>query len=322
MRLRLVVATAGLLVPGLAAAHDTWILAAPSASGSRSAVRVEMTSGMSFPALESGIRPERVTRAMVRVAGQSRSLPAPLPTKASLRYTLSLPEPGVATFWVQLAPRALDLKPELIDEYLREIGAAETIGPRWRARPDPKAWREVYRKHAKTFLRTGTPAASDQSWAEPVGIELELVPESDPTALKAASTLSLVLLKDGRPLVGLAVAAERGSGTARRRTFETSDALRPRDVPARPARPVAFRRHRAAGEGPRLGERLHDADGRRRSRPLTRRTTTRANRDGDRAGNRTQRRRRQAAPNGFAARGERQPSKPVEKPGDDSSAPP
>ena len=183
-----------------------------------------MTSGMAFPALRSGIRPERVTRAMLRVAGESKALPAPLPRKASLRYAVAPPAPGVATFWVQLASRALDLKPELIDEYLREIGALDTIGPRWRARPDPKAWREVYRKHAKTFLRTGTPPAGDRSWAEPVGMELELVPESDPTALAASAALSLVLLKDGRPLAGLAVAAERGSGKARTRTFATSDA--------------------------------------------------------------------------------------------------
>ena len=224
MLLRLAAATAWLLLPGVAAAHDTWILATPSAPGARPSVRLEMTSGMAFPALESGIRPERVTRAMVRVAGESKALKAPLPTKASLRYSLPLPQAGVAAFWVQLAPRALDLKPELIDEYLREIGAADTLGPRWRARPGPKAWREVYRKHAKTFLRTGTPAAGERSWAEPVGMELELVPESDPTALTARAAFSLVLLKDGRPLGGLAVAAERGSGKARQRTFETSDA--------------------------------------------------------------------------------------------------
>ena len=55
-------------------------------------------------------------------------------------------------------------------------------------------------------------------------MELELVPESDPTALAASAALSLVLLKDGSPFAGLAVAAERGSGKARTRTFATSDA--------------------------------------------------------------------------------------------------
>ena len=174
-----------------------------------------MTSGMAFPALESGIRPERVTRAMARVAGQSTALPAPLPTKASLRYSLPLPKPGVVAFWVQLAPRALDLKPELIDEYLREIGAADTIGPLWRARPDPKAWREVYRKHAKTFLRTGAPRRATAPGASPWGWSSSSCPRATRRRSRPAAALSLVLLKDGRPLAGLSVAAERGAARAR-----------------------------------------------------------------------------------------------------------
>jgi hypothetical protein len=161
---------------------------------------------------------------MLRVGGQSKPLPAPLPTKASLRYSLPLAEPGVAVVWVELAPRALDLKPGLIDKYLHEIGATDTMGPRWRARPEPKAWHEVYRKHAKTFVRTGASAPGDSSWREPVGMELELVPESDPTSLATATEFSLFLLKDGRPLAGLPVAAERGVGDARQRSFATSDA--------------------------------------------------------------------------------------------------
>jgi hypothetical protein len=207
----------------VARAHDTWLIATPSDGAARPSVRLDMTSGMAFPALESGIRPERVTRAMVRASGESKPLPAPLATKASLRYLVAIAQPGVAAFWVELAPRALDLKPDLIDEYLREIGAADTVGPRWRARPEPKTWHEVYRKHAKTFLRTSAAPSDDRSWRERVGMELELVPESDPTALAAGAALTLVLLKDGRPLAGLPVGAERGAKDLRKRTFETSD---------------------------------------------------------------------------------------------------
>ena len=225
MATRVVVAFAGLLVASAAArAHDTWLLATPKGGASGPSVRIDMTSGMAFPALEHAVRPERVERAMLRVGGESKRLPAPLATRASLRYSLTLAQPGIAALWVELAPRALDLKPELIDEYLREIGAAERVGPRWRARPDPKAWHEVYRKHAKTFVRVGAPAPVESSWREPVGMGLELVPESDPTAPATGAALALVLLKDGRPLAGLPVAAERGAKDARTRSFETSDA--------------------------------------------------------------------------------------------------
>lgn len=213
-----------LLASAAARAHDTWILATPKGGAPGPSVRIDLTSGMAFPELEHGIGPERVTRAIVRVGGESKTLAAPLPTRSSLRYSLALAHPGFAVFWVELAPRGLDLKPELIDEYLREIGATDSVGPRWRARPDPKAWREVYRKHAKTFVRVGAPPPDDGAWREPVGMALELVPESDPTALAPGATLALVLLKDGRPLAGLPVAAERGLKKARVRSFGTSDA--------------------------------------------------------------------------------------------------
>jgi uncharacterized GH25 family protein len=217
-------ALAACLLPAAAApAHDTWILASLR-GGERPVLRVEMTSGMAFPAPESGIRAERVTRAMVRAAGEARALPAPLPRKQSLRYEVAPPPFGLAVLWVELAPRALVLEPKLIEEYLREIGATQTVGPRWRSRPEPKTWREVYRKHAKSFLRVGAAPADDVSWREPVGMELELVPQSDPTALAEGGELSLVLLRDGRPLAGLPVAAERGTGAARQRRFAASDA--------------------------------------------------------------------------------------------------
>jgi len=61
-------------------------------------------------------------------------------------------------------------------------------------------------KHAKTCLRIGE--AADGSWAEPVALALEIVPESDPTALRVGDRVAVRLLKNGAPLAGLAVGME------------------------------------------------------------------------------------------------------------------
>jgi uncharacterized GH25 family protein len=45
-------------------------------------------------------------------------------------------------------------------------------------------------KLAKTFVRVGQPTA-DQSWREPVGLALEIVPLADPTTLLVGSELSV-----------------------------------------------------------------------------------------------------------------------------------
>jgi uncharacterized GH25 family protein len=54
-----------------------------------------------------------------------------------------------------------------------------------------------------------------------VGLALQLVPLVSPSTLRVGDTLALRLLKEGRPLHGLAVAAAHASA---RRRFETMNA--------------------------------------------------------------------------------------------------
>ena len=116
-------------------------------------------------------------------------------------------EPGVAQVVVELAPKELELSPEKVVEYMHEIGGEETIGRVWSSMPEPKRWRERYTKHAKTFVHFGSDAGGKAAAA---GMSLEIVPEADPTSLRAGSTLPIVLLDHGKPLpaakVGLVAA--------------------------------------------------------------------------------------------------------------------
>lgn len=223
MTLRTVTAVLLLAAVGRgASAHDTWLRVAASPAESGSPIRLDLTSGMAFPALGTAIRKERVAQARVRLGGTTAPIERLAVAAKSLRLEIAPAAKGVATLWVELHPRELTLTPALVQEYLHEIGASEEIAARWAARPEPKRWREVYTKHAKTIARVGPGAggtAVDTSWRDPVGLRLELVPESDPLALHRGGTFTVRLLKDGKPLAGLAVGAER----ARKRVFETSD---------------------------------------------------------------------------------------------------
>ena len=208
------------LAPGVAA-HDTWLLPTRFAVEAGGSCRLEMTSGMAFPALDSAIRPDRVTRAALRLNGSIAAIRDLHPGRRALELSARPLGEGVAALWVELAPKALELSEAQVEEYLQEIGMAGTIGPKWRNLPSPKRWRETYRKHAKTFVRVGA-AKGDASWSEPVGMALELVPEADPTSLAAGAILPIRLLRNGEPLAGLAVAVDRGGPNCR--TFQTTDA--------------------------------------------------------------------------------------------------
>ena len=194
-------------------AHDTWLLPAQSRVEPGASVSLGMTSGMDFPKDESAIAANRVGRSGVRVGDAERPFARQEEGEQALRLAVELPRPGIATAWIELAPRTIDLTPDDVAHYLEEIGAPAAVLARWQAMPEPRRWRESYRKHVKTFVRVGD-GASDRSWAEPVGSPLELVPEQDPTAFRAGDQLTVRLLRGGAPASGLTVAMVRAGEPA------------------------------------------------------------------------------------------------------------
>jgi uncharacterized GH25 family protein len=196
-----------------ARAHDTWIQPRASRLAPGAPLVVDMTSGMGFPALEHAPEPERLATAKLRVQGRVLDIEQKARGAQALVLTARPSPGGIAAVFVSTRPLTLTLDESQVGEYLEEIGADESVGREWRERAAPRTWRETYRKHAKCFVRLGdTP---DASWTEPVGLPLELVPESDPTALRSGAALTLRVLRRGQPLAGFPVAAV-AAGVARR----------------------------------------------------------------------------------------------------------
>jgi hypothetical protein len=209
----MVVAVVG--IAGVALAHDTWIAPRAFFTKPGETAVFDATSHDAFPALDFAIAPERIARSGVRLAGQTQRLVVKRRAAKSLELQAALARAGIAVAWLELAPKRLELTPDKVAEYLEDIGRhAEASNP-------PKGrWRESYRKLMKTVVTVGD-APVDGSAAEPVGLALELVPLANPSTLRAGDTLRLRLLRDGRALGGLAVAATH-AGAARR--FETTNA--------------------------------------------------------------------------------------------------
>src|SRR5262245_53489676 len=145
------VALAFVASAAVAGAHDTWRLPRKAAPGARASVTLDLTSGMAFPGLESAIDANRVRRAGLRVAGRETALSSRKGAKA-LGLAATRAGEGVAVAWVELHPRLLELTRAQVEEYLEEIGEGERIGPEWARRPEPKRWRETYRKLAKAVF--------------------------------------------------------------------------------------------------------------------------------------------------------------------------
>lgn len=192
------------LACAMLSAHDTWLLPTSMTVAPGSTVTLDLTSGMDFPAPGAAVKPDRLAAARCRLAGKVTDISENAPAEKALHLRFRAQSAGTATIWAESKPRTLDLEPTEVEEYLEEIGANETIGPDWAKIPEPRTWRETYSKHAKTFVRIGSPAP-DRSWAEPTGMTLEIIPERDPTAVVAGMDFPVRLLFDGRPLAGLSV---------------------------------------------------------------------------------------------------------------------
>lgn len=194
-----------LLLATGALAHDTWLLPNRFAVAPKESVTVGLTSGMAFPEDESGPKRERVQQAKCRLAGRTFEIADITAGPKSLLFKTELPAAGIATIWVVLPGRSIELKPEEVTEYLDEIAAPPSVRKQW-AEMTPQRWREHYTKHQKTFVRVGE-SQGDRSWAEPLGVGLEIVPERDPTGLNVGDEFPIRVLKDGAPHKDFAVNA-------------------------------------------------------------------------------------------------------------------
>jgi uncharacterized GH25 family protein len=200
-------------------AHDTWLTSKQPTVQPGSSVWLDLTSGMSFPLLDTSIKPDRVDVARCRLNGKTDELTDSKSAPKALTLRALLKDEGVATCWVELKSRQLELTPSQVEEYFKEIDATPAVRQAWLNTKAPKRWRESYVKHAKTFVAAGS--KKDKSWSESVGMTLEIVPETDPTSLRAGDDFVVRVVKDGQPFrdfrVGIVFQGNRDIG------FQTTD---------------------------------------------------------------------------------------------------
>lgn len=205
-----------------AAAHDTWLQPRRTAVLPGTIAQIDLTSSDKFAAFDTAIKPDRIEAARARLNGKTFDIRPGEPEKRSLELRVALPDPGVAALWLSLAPQSIEMNRKQVQHYLDEIDAPPLLTQAWYAgKKGAKPWREIYSKHAKTFVRVGRPKA-DSSWSQPVGLALEIIPEKDPTTLRAGDEFPVRVFKNGTPLIDFSLGIMREGGT--NRVFKKTDA--------------------------------------------------------------------------------------------------
>ena len=113
---------------------------------------------------------------------------------------VSLRAAGTSVISLSSEPAYIEIEGPTFEEYLGHEGHEEIIGSRRSAGVSDAPGRERYTRHVKTLV-DASGRASGQS-LERLGLVLEIVPETNPTALRPGDSLSVQVLTEGKPYPG------------------------------------------------------------------------------------------------------------------------
>lgn len=182
------------------AAHDFWLIpdAFAVTPGGRIALRGQTSS--LFPSSLSAVTPDRIVAARVVTANTAVTVQGVSVLGSSLRLMHPVSAEGQHVVGVQLAPRTVRESPASFRRYLDLEGAPEARLRYEREGLLPPVGGDSitrrYAKYAKTVVEVGRgPRAFERVLNHP----LELVPLSDPSALRIGDTLRVRMVLLGKP---------------------------------------------------------------------------------------------------------------------------
>ena len=195
-------AAALVLVAASAAAnaHDTWFQALPPTADGH--LVFTLGTGTRFPTYEFPLAYEYIAASGCRGDGATATPLAHVedrPTAVVVRSATPLDPRKAFTCWAQLAPFEVEVPPDKIELYLREIQASPALRASWaamKARGLP--WREQYTKFARIEL-----GGSGARAPLPLGMDVLLDNPRQP--IRAGDELGFQVFRDGRPIANLPV---------------------------------------------------------------------------------------------------------------------
>lgn len=190
------------------AAHDFWIQPSSYTPPADTVVRLQLRVGDDFPGEPVARNAAKIEAFFVHgpdgrrpVAGQNGADPAGL---------LRLAAGGTYLVGYRSRPGSVNLAAAAFEQYLAEEGLETIIEHRARHNQSEAPGRERFSRSVKSLLHVG--ASPSGGHDTPLGLTLELLPESHPSMLRPGERLGFVLLYEGRPLPGALVVAIPQSG--------------------------------------------------------------------------------------------------------------
>ncbi|MFN8012740.1 MAG: DUF4198 domain-containing protein [Holophagaceae bacterium] len=185
-------------------AHDFWIRPSRHRAAPGEVVKVHLKVGEHMKGEAVRRNPARMES--LTAVGPSGELPLPGLDGGDPAGLLKTAQPGLYVVAYRGRPAVLELPAAKFEAYLREEGLEAVIAKRRADGATDRPGRERFIRCAKAFVQVGEGAAA--GFDRPLGLRLELVPESDPQA-PGAPDLPLRVVFEGSPLAGVKLVAQR-----------------------------------------------------------------------------------------------------------------
>lgn len=199
-----------------ASAHDFWLKPSSATPTAGESMFFELFVGDHFKnegpdrAYDAG----RVDKLFVRSAKGEVDLSktAVQSTRPYVRFTPRAA--GGYLVALQRSPLRIELEAERFNTYLKKEGLPKMLKLRGSYNELDDLGREKYTRHMKTYVRAGKGkrAGKDKKkiWGAELGLDLEIVPEKDPTTVKSGGELPVRVLFKGSALEGATVSILSG----------------------------------------------------------------------------------------------------------------
>jgi uncharacterized GH25 family protein len=202
------VSTVVLLMIGAAVllAHDLFLKLDNYFVPPHTTVRVVVLNG-TFSASEAAVASERLLDLTVVGPTERRAIPRASwqPSGDSTWLTVQTGAPGTYVVGASLSPRQIALSGENFNSYLKEDGIPDVLDARTRTGELGKAVRERYHKHVKAVLQVGETRTN--AFTTVLGYPAEVIPLTNPYAVRIGDTLAVRALVDGRAIANQLVIA-------------------------------------------------------------------------------------------------------------------
>ncbi|GAB3326615.1 DUF4198 domain-containing protein [Hymenobacter humi] len=199
--------SAGLTVLG----HEFWLEAPRFRLKPGQTLSIRPLIGENFKGGPWTTKAEKVRR-LVRFGPTDSTALTPAPGVAptdTFRTAFTFALPGTHVVLLRSTNSFIELTAEQFTAYLREEGLDSALKLRQERDQQATPGRETYSRCAKALVQVGEAsapaAAADSAWRHVYGLPLELVPEQNPYRLATGKSLTVRVLRGGKPATGAAV---------------------------------------------------------------------------------------------------------------------